>query len=489
MRKPVLLILAAALAVPLSPAVASARAPETVQWGECPSGTAKPGLDCGTLRVPLDYRNPGGRTIELAISRLRAADPENRRGVLLTNSGGPGGEGLTFPAVLRDLGLPRSVLAEYDAIGMDPRGVAHSTPVTCATPAEYWSNIPEYPLDSADVTTRAKTAAKLARQCGTSRTAALLPHIDTTNTARDLDRVRAALGEPRASYFGWSYGSYLGAVYASMFPERTDRVVLDSSTGPGGWDAELSKRFGKGFADRFPDFARFAATHPGYGLGNTPEQVKAKYFELAARLDAKPSPQGINGKTFRQLTFGNLYFDEKLPSLAADWQALDTGKPLPPADPAPPPAPGIPGDNYLAAQLHVTCNDSDWPEKVRSYRKNVEAQRWAHPMFGAAGANITPCAFWPAEREEPRADITGHGPANVLIMQNLRDPATPLPGARKMRAALGHRARMVTADQGGHTAYLRYHNTCADDAVTNFLTTGARPRKDLACGQPGSGKP
>jgi pimeloyl-ACP methyl ester carboxylesterase len=488
MRKAVVAVLSvAAMAVTLNPAEASTTPPDPLDWGACPKDAAMPGLECTTLDVPLDYRDPGGRTIEIAISRLPAADPEKRRGVLLTNSGGPGGAGLAFPTVLRLVGLPQSVLDSYDIIGMDPRGVAHSTPVTCDTPAEYWSNIPEYALDPADVADQAKLAEQVAKKCGASTSADVLPHINTMNTARDLDRVRKALGESKASYFGWSYGSYLGAIYASMFPHRTDRVVLDSVTGADGWNGEFSRMFGPGFTDRFPDFAKFVAAHPEYGLGTTEEQVKAKYFELAARLDKKPSADGYDGKVFRQTTFATLYFDSQLGYLAQVWQALDTGKPVPPpSGPAPQPVPGIPADNYLASQLHVLCNDSNWSEDVQSYQDNVAADRWTQPMFGAAAANIMPCAFWPAERTEPRVEVTDRGPSNVLLLQNLRDNATPLAGALTMREALGDRARMITADQGGHTSYMQYANPCANDAVTNFLVTGVRPHRDLACGKPTS---
>ncbi|WP_218040527.1 alpha/beta fold hydrolase [Actinomadura sp. WMMB 499] len=272
MRKPAAppVLAAAALVVTLLPAGAAAAPPEAPaappgggpDWGACPSGVAAPGLECATLDVPLDYRDPDGRTIEIAISRLASTDPGRRRGVLLTNSGGPGGQGLGFPAALRDLGIPERVLETYDVIGVDPRGVGHSTPVTCdLTRAEQPSNIPRFARNDADVAAEAKRVAAVAAKCGSSRTAPLLPHITTANTARDLDRVRAALGEPKASYLGISYGTYLGAVYATMFPHRTDRFLLDSAAGPGGWDVSFSRMFGRGFADRFPDFAEFAAAH------------------------------------------------------------------------------------------------------------------------------------------------------------------------------------------------------------------------------------
>ncbi|MGW5704132.1 alpha/beta hydrolase [Amycolatopsis japonica] len=208
---------------------------------------------------------------------------------------------------------------------------------------------------------------------------------------------------------------------------------------------------------------KFAASKPEYGLGRTPAQVTAKYFELAVRLDRTPSPDGYNGQVFRHVTFADLYYDKSLPHLAATWHALDTGKPVPTSSGA-----AFPSDNYIASRLHVICNDSDWPEDVGTYRRDVAIDRIRRP-----------CAFWPPEPIEPPVKITDRGPSNVLIVQNLRDPATPLAGARKLREAFGERARMVTVDQGGHLAYLFKDDECANDLATEFLVRGTR--HDFAC--------
>ncbi|WP_399884301.1 alpha/beta hydrolase [Streptomyces sp. BBFR51] len=455
--------------------------PERVSWGECPDGTSLPGLECGTLEVPLDYREPEGEKIDIAISRMAAADPHKRRGVLLTNAGGPGEPGLNYPLVLKYYGVPQSVLDTYDVIGFDPRGVGHSSPVTCGLEGEATAtaNIPEYALDPADVAEQAEYAAGVAKKCGSAATAPMLPHISTANTARDMDRIRAALGEPRISYLGISYGTYLGAVYSTLFPRRGDRIVLDSAMGPQGSGPSASRGFGEGVEDRFPDFAKYLSEHPEYGFGTSVEKIRRKYFEIAARLDAEPRPDGFDGKRFRKATFEKLYLDQWLPELASIWRAVATGGPLPPASPPAPPR--EPADNAVASQLAVLCNDRDWPESVATYQRNVEIDRARHPMFGAAAANIWPCAFWPTEPLEPPVRITDRGPSNVLIVQNLRDPSTPLSGARALRRAFGERARMITADQGGHLAYLFLKNRCLNDATTHSLVTGERPRTDLAC--------
>ncbi|KFU81546.1 TAP-like protein [Amycolatopsis lurida] len=461
----------------LVPATASA-AVSSVRWGPCPEDVAAPGVQCATLKVPLDYRNPGGKTIDIAVSKLASTKPAKRRGIMLTNPGGPGGPGLTMPAGLRAAGMPSSVLDAYDIIGFDPRGIGHSTPVTCdLTPEQQVSNVPPYARDAAAVAERAKYVEVIAKQCGASKTAANLPYMTTANTARDMDRIREALGEEKLSYYGVSYGSYLGAVYSTLFPRQTDRVVIDSVTGPGGLDPVTSRRLAEGFEDRFPDFAKWAAArHASYGLGRTPQQVTAKFYDLVAKLDGGAVP-GVDGAAFRMGTFGGLYATRSFPALAQQWQALDTeGTVKQTAQ-----AQQIDPAQLLAGQLHVVCNDADWPEDVATYQRNVAKDRVKYPMFGAAGANIWACAYWPSEPIEPPVRIGDRGPSNILMVQNLRDPATPLSGAKEMRRALGDRARIVTVDEGGHGVWLSDENACGNNAVNRFFVEGKRPARDTAC--------
>ncbi|MGW5719046.1 alpha/beta hydrolase [Amycolatopsis sp. NPDC003865] len=426
-------------------------------YGRSPSPTA--GLECATLRVPLDYAHPD-RTIELTISR-HAGVPGKRRGVLLMNPGGPGSPGLAMPAQLVQRmggsGLPDA----YDVIGFDPRGTGYSTPVTCAmTPEQRGAVLGPYADGPRDVAATAAKARVVAKQCGEAATADLLPHMTTANTARDLDRIREALGERKISYYGVSYGSYLGAAYASMFPDRGDRIVLDSVLGPAGLDVRANQRFAEGFDDRFPDFAAWAAARDdAYHLGRTPAAVTAKFFELAA----------ARGPEFRANTWNALYDDAFFPALAAEWAGTARAEAGP-----------LDGDNHAALQLQVLCNDSDWPEQLGYYRHAVERERQRHPMFGPAAANVNPCAFWPVERTEPPVRVGGAGPADVLLVQNERDPATPLSGARETRAAFGNRARLVTVDAGGHGVFTR-DNACGNAAVLEYLRDGVFPVTDRAC--------
>ncbi|MFI7100823.1 alpha/beta hydrolase [Streptomyces sp. NPDC050161] len=456
-----------------SQAGAPSRSP--LRWGACP-GPAEAALRCARLAVPLDYRRPDGRTIDVEVSRLASTKPAERRGVLLLNPGGPGLPGLPVPALMK---LPEKVRDRYDVIGFDPRGVGHSAPVTCGftrAQGEVAAN-PPTPGNAADVAAQAAAAKRLATQCTTSKTADLLPYLTTANTARDMDRIRAALGVPKISYYGESYGTYLGAVYTTLFPHRGDRIVLDSSLPPDGYDAEALRSQGAGFENRFPDFAKFAASASRqYHLGSTPAAVREKYFQLAARLGNKPV-HGYDGTTFRVVTAAMMRADSDLAGLAAIWHALDTNQPPPGSGDV---GGGAYSDNYPAAYLGVICGDSRWPTALTTYQHNVAADRARYPMYGAFAANVRPCAFWPAPAE-PKVKITDRGPSDVLMVQNLRDPATPLPGALRTRRALGERARMVTVDQGGHVAYLTGPNACGNDAVTDYLATGKRPAHDTYC--------
>ncbi|WP_041289211.1 alpha/beta hydrolase [Kribbella flavida] len=481
----------------------AAAEPVKPAWGKCPTGVAPgaPQLQCAKVPVPLDYSKPDGRKIEILISRLASPKPAGRRGVLLLNPGGPGGSGVAQPAELVALGLPATVSAAYDLIGMDPRGVGHSSPVSCGFRAddEYAANIPPYAENSAAVVRQAKIVQRVAAQCAANDKQGLLPHISTANTARDMDQIRIALGEQKISFFGASYGSALGSAYASMFRERTDRIVLDSNPGTTSLDRAAVRRFGPGMEQRFPDFAKFAAArHAGYGLGRTPAEVRRNFFALAEQLDRKPV-DGIDGATFRLYVFAGLYGDSRFPLTAQIWQSLagsddaavqrqraDGRMPAVRALPGLSAGPGTAGaapspyDNAFSSFLAVTCNDTAWPTDVATYQRDVARDRKRFPMFGAAGANISPCAYWPRPAEPP-VRITKDGPANVLILQNLRDPATPHLGGVLLRKAFGHRARLVSVDAGEHGVYVYDDNPCALNLTTTYLVDGTLPRRDTFC--------
>ncbi|MER7941249.1 MULTISPECIES: alpha/beta hydrolase [unclassified Streptomyces] len=474
-----------------APAVADGSRTPQVRWGPCPDDVvaeaAPTVLRCGTVSVPVDHADPGSARIDLMVSRLAATDPDQRRGTLMLNPGGPGGSGLALPALLVARGIPADVLATYDLIGMDTRGIGHSAPVSCGLTPEgpYIANIPPYAADDAAVTAQAKVAEQVAEQCAEHDSDGLLRHLTTANTARDLDLIRAALGEEKTSYLGYSYGTALGAAYASMFPERSDRIVLDSNIGDTHLDRDGMRRYALGMEQSFPDFAKWAAArHGSYGLGRTPAQVRRTYFSLAKQLDNAPVA-GIDGNLLRLTTFGQLFKKLQYPKLAQQWQTLANGddaaaRRLMSQDAA---AADVPAsfDNSLSVFLAVTCNDIKWPRNVDTYRRGVAEDRERYPLFGAATANITPCAFWRHAPAEPPVAVDDDGPRNVLVVQNLRDPATPHAGGQLLRRKFAGRSRLLSVDDGGHGAYVLGDNPCALNTTTRYLVEGRMPDKDTLC--------
>ncbi|MFF9646094.1 alpha/beta hydrolase [Kitasatospora aureofaciens] len=456
-----------------------------LDWSAC-QGQADPRQQCATVTVPLDYHDPGGQQLTLAVSRIATAKPGLRRGVLLTVPGGPGGSGLGIPAsaVKR---LPQSVLDRFDLVGFDPRGVGRSTPVSCGldTPDLAMVKLRPWPAADGSIDGNLATERRIAETCARNG-GPVLRSISTANEARDIDRIRQALGERKLSAWGTSYGTYAGAVYATMFPGHTDRIVLDSNDDPDpsrvgrGWLAA----FGQGAEDRFPDFAKWASAPDNPDrVADTPEQVRPLFLDLADRLDRAPlpwpgaNPAELNGNALRETMLTSLYADAKFPDLARLMLAGLGRRPLP--APVLPPEQAV--QNTTAVSVGTLCNDVSWPADPAGYAKDVAADRTARPLTAGMPVNAMPCAFWPFEPAEPPVRVTDRGPANILLAQNLRDPATPYGGALKLRAAFGDRARMVTVDSGGHDVYLANGNACGDAAVTDFLVTGRRPSEDVFC--------
>ncbi|MEV0819900.1 alpha/beta hydrolase [Nonomuraea rubra] len=483
-------------------AVATAGHVQTsIKWGECPElapgAKRNPRQTCGTVKVPLDYRRPGGETITVAVSRIATAKPGKKRGDLLLNPGGPGLGGLDMPGQMA-LTLPKGVLDSYDLIGFDPRGVGHSTPMSCGLTDPGFLNVFPYPGAGGSIEGSATTARAVAKQCATIGDK--LRFFNTANTARDMDRIRQALGARKISYWGQSFGTYLGAVYTSLFPRKTDRMVLESNVDPAKAWAKMLNTWNQGMNDRFPDAARVAASNDTeLGLGGTVGEVTDTFLTLADRLDRKPAavpgtPAVINGALLRAITYQMLLHNETLAPLTQFWKAaadLSAGK-------APTDAgvavlkqiltdtaaePGVPADNQVTMALALMCGDTTWSHDVDSYAEATSAARAEYPLSAGMPNNIRSCAFWSTKPVEPLVKVTSHGPRNVLILQNRRDNATPWAAGRGMREALGGRAGFVGVDNGGHYVY-GTGSTCADKATVEFLTKGTLPGKDLSCDGP-----
>jgi pimeloyl-ACP methyl ester carboxylesterase len=457
-----------------------------LKWTKCEGSGLDPRQRCATVSVPMDYADPDGPKIEIAVSRIRSENPDARRGALLLVPGGPGGDSMNDPSK-KGQKLPRSVRDAYDLIGFAPRGMAPSTAVDCGLEHRDLARTTLLPWPSADGSVDANMAVgkRVAEACARNG-GELIKHISTLNEARDLDRVRAALGERKVSMWGVSYGTYVADAYLQLFSRRTDRVVLDSNDNP---DPVLAERawlaaFERGAEDNFPEFAKWASA-PGNPdrLADTAAEVRPLFLKLAARLDREPipwpgaNPEELNGNVLRQTMLDSFYDPDDYPVLARLILAAQQGT-VPPA-PAGPPEAVL--QNVAAVGAATICNDADWPSDPGVYQEGVAKSRAEFPLTGGMPRNAMPCADWPWEPKEAPVHVGDRGPSNILMVQNERDPATPLSGALKLREALGRRAVMVTNDSTGHDAYLDNGTACGDATVSRFLATGRRPAADLYC--------
>ncbi|GAB2843361.1 alpha/beta hydrolase [Streptomyces deserti] len=480
----------AGLATPLTASGSTPSSPtapaQSLNWTKCDStggSTAPdPRQQCATLEVPLDYADPTGPEISLALSRIPSEKPEARRGALFLIPGGPGGSSLNAPSG-KGQKLPQGVRDAYDLIGFAPRGMAPSTSVTCGL--EHGdlavSKLRPWPATDGSIAENMATARRMSDAC--ARTGGeLMKHISSATNARDLDRIQAALGERKISAWGVSYGTYVGALYSQLFPHRTDRIVLDSNDNPDPTRVQRAwlAAFEVGVEDNFPEFATWASRPGEYRLARTAAEVRPLFLRLAARLDREPipwpgaNPAELNGNVLRQTMLDALYDPDRYPALAQLVLAARKGGDLP-APPEP-----LPQDSVAVGSATI-CNDLAWPASAAAYEKDAAESRVKYPLTAGMPRNALVCAAWPYTPKEAPVRITDRGPSNILLIQNERDVATPLSGALKLREALGRRAVMVTVNSTGHGAYLANGNVCGDGTASRFLATGERPHADTYC--------
>ncbi|MFE7132104.1 alpha/beta hydrolase [Streptomyces sp. NPDC057638] len=462
---------------------------QSISWRDCAdTSLAASGTECARITVPLDYSRPRGRTIEVTVSRIAAADPVRRRGILQTNPGGPAARGLGMPALLRTVMDPR-VAAAYDVIGMDTRGLGESSPVDCGLTRGTWLLHAPGP-DRADFDEAVRLSRDDARSCW-EREAGTLPHLSTRNIARDIDIVRGVLGERRTSWFGHSYGAILGAVYAQMFPDRVDRMVLDSALAPVDYPLPMVRRQGPANERALDDFGTWAARrHSTYGLGTTPASVRTGVEALIKRAGGAPiriDGHRITGHELPLLCYLTLVHASANPEFATMLRLLRDaadGEPV-----VPPPwlrgtldlmfaGAGTDQARDYAAQLAMICADAAMPRDPEHYRRAVARARTSQPVFGAMTHAPFPCAFW---KERPREAPTRIGnTVPALQLHATEDPRTTYAAGLRLHRAL-RASRLVTVPLRAHTLYANGSNDCVTDAVTTYLLHGTLPSRDTIC--------
>ncbi|MFJ6658274.1 alpha/beta hydrolase [Streptomyces sp. NPDC091377] len=454
-----------------------ARAADTASltWKKCAT-TAYPTLECASLEVPLDHAAPDGRRITLALSRVRHT-ARTYQGPLLVNPGGPGGSGLTLAGFVASA-LPEEVAAQYDIIGFDPRGVGRSRPALDCSPGHFDpvrpDSVPSTPAIEYAGLDRVKS---FADACG-KKYAAELPHIDTISAARDLDRIREALGADRINYFGYSYGTYLGAVYAKLHPERVRRAVLDSIVDPTGvwYDDNLAQDHA--FDDRHRAFMAWVARHDAtYRLGTDPARVEAAWYAMRAALAERPARDKVGPAELEDTFLPGTYYNGYWPYLAEVFAAYADGGDVGPLVEAYEKFAAVDsaGDNGYSVYSAVQCRDAGWPRDWDRWR----ADNWAayaksrFTTWNNAWYNA-PCAFWPTESLEPVNIGNGDLPP-VLLFQATGDAATPYQGAAAVHRLLRGSSLVVEEGGGNHGVSLS-GNSCLDRHLVAYLTDGTVPR-------------
>ncbi|MFD7079601.1 alpha/beta hydrolase [Streptomyces sp. NPDC002181] len=475
---------ATAAAVVTSPAgaaptaAAPAAAPAALRWTGCAT-PRYPTLQCASLKVPLDHDHPAGRQISLALTRVPHTAAASQ-GPLLVNPGGPGGSGRALAGFVASA-LPKDVAAQYDVIGFDPRGVGKSEPTLDCGPGHFTPVRPDsVPLDAQTEQANLDRVKSFAESCQTKH-ADVLPYIGTVSAARDIELLRGALGAAKVSYFGYSYGTYLGAVYAKLHPDRVHRLVLDSVVDPGGVWYEDNLAQDQAFDARHKAFLAWVAQYDEkYGLGTDPAGVEERWYAMRDALRAAPAGGKVGPAELEDTYMPGGYYNGYWPVLAEAFSAYEVTK-----DPKPlvaayerfgavEPSAG----NSYSVYTAVQCRDSAWPKDWNQWRADMWRTHAKAPFMTWNNAWYNaPCAFW---RTEPLAapDVTNAALPPALLLQATEDAATPFEGALSMKGKLKGSALVVEEGGGNHGVALS-GNKCLDEKVAAYLRSGLA--SDAAC--------
>jgi len=455
---------------------------QRLDWSPCDNDN-----DCTRLTVPLDYADPTGETIEIAVLRRRADSDDARFASLIVNPGGPGASGQQYAddaaAYFRE-----PLLARFDFIGFDPRGVGDSEPVDCLSDADldtYLSGDPS-PDDRAEERAFVRSVTTFSRGC-TELTGPALSHVSTIDSARDMDILRAALDEDTMLYFGASYGTELGATYAMLFPDRVGRLVLDGAVDLEGSSVDSSLGQARGFQRAIDAYIDDCLGSGQCFLGDSKEAATATLVDLFDRIDASPLPAGD-----RQLTLGLALNGVIAPLYNRDYWFLltnalkdalegDGTQLLLLADSYSSRMPdGTFASNILEANIAINCLDDPTASTIAQVRERIPEFEKASPVFGRPFAWSTiGCRGFTARSDQKVTNRRAEGAAPILVVGTTRDPATPLEWAEAMAQQLSSGV-LVTRDGDGHTAY-NSGNACIDETLEDYLITGAVPDDGLAC--------
>jgi pimeloyl-ACP methyl ester carboxylesterase len=456
---------------------------QQVTWSEC-----RDQFVCASVTVPLDYDDPGGATIDVALLKRPASDPGARVGSLVVNPGGPGVPGTDY-AAQAGLAFRDPLLDAFDIVGFDPRGTGGSAPVDCLSDEELDDYVAEDPSpdDAAERRAYLGWIERFGAGCA-ERSRDVAAHVTTVEAARDMDVIRAVLGESELTYFGASYGTKLGATYAELFPDRVDRFVLDGAVDLQLPARQLALQQAAGFETALRAYVQNCVdTSDSCFLGSDVEEGLTTIQQLLADIEQEPLPTSDE----RELRVGNAFYGIVTPLYVEDYWFLlsaalrsalegDGSALLDLSDLYTSRTADGYGDNSMEAISAINCLDDPYALPPRQVGPAIAAFEEASPTFGEVFAwGLTGCSGLQVESTVETPDVRAEGAAPIVVIGTTRDPATPYEWAESLAEQL-ESGVLVSRDGDGHTAY-NAGNDCVDDAVHAYLLDGTVPDDGLTC--------
>ncbi len=457
---------------------------QVLTWSSCSSG-----FQCTTAKAPMNWKDPSQAAIELALIRKPATG--TRLGSLLVNPGGPGASGYDFIRDSLDYAVDSTLRAGYDIVGFDPRGVGRSTAVDCGGAAVLdhfnYDIVPGTPGTDSWIAGTEQVNARFGQDC-LDHTGPLLQYVDTNSAARDLDLLRAVLGDSRLNYLGYSYGTLLGASYAELYPKKTGRLVLDGALDPATTDFMVTDIQAKGFESAFRAYLANCIGSSGCPFTGTVDEAMTQTGQLLDQLQAGPlsNPDG------RRLGANTMFVAIILPLYSKDnWPYLDklfeevrkgvTTTAFLLADSYNDrDSNGVYSSNSTEAFVAINCLDYASDSSIETMRAQAAQLGKDAPIFGPRMAwGGTSCAKWPFAATRVRGPISAEGSSDILVVGTTNDPATPYVWAKNLAKELQH-GHLITYHGEGHTAYNK-SNSCVNSAVDDYLLKGTVPSKDPEC--------
>jgi pimeloyl-ACP methyl ester carboxylesterase len=459
----------------------------TIDWETC---SAAVNAECATIQAPLDWQDPDGELIQIALARIPALDPDSRIGSLLINPGGPGGSGIGFLSAASTL-ISKQVRERYDIVGFDPRGVGDSSAVVCYTDTqgldEFFSVT--WPMTPEGFEQSTAVAESFAQACD-ENTGRLLGYIDTESSAKDMDLIRHLLGDQKLNLLGYSYGSFLGATYAELFPDHVGRLVLDGAVDPSASAAQHEVEQAAGFEAALGAYLDDCLAGSSCPFTGTKQQAKDEIHQFL--VDVGTQPLAASMYPDRILTqrlalngiivamYEEAYWPYESAALGSALRDGDGSALMQLSD-----AYLDRGNvgylsNQMEAFIAINCLDSRLAADLASAEEHAQALKEASPTIGEFWAYTEKqCAVWPHPQVgEPHA-VSAVGAGPILVIGTTGDPATPYKWAVELTEQL-ESATLLTYDGDGHTAYGR-SNSCISDAVDAYLLDGTVPAEGLVC--------